>query len=291
MRYKAIRLFSLLALAAASAAVAPGCVNSAMAGKGLVVEQAAAIESDPVAPFTGFKELARPTVFPEPAVEVRVPVLMYHHVGALPADADSLRSGLTISEDTFRAQMDHLSRTGHNPVSQTQLYRALYKGEPLPPRPVLLTFDDGYADSYESVLPVLEEHSFPATFYVITGEVGVSGYMNWQQVIELDWKGMDIGSHTVSHRDLTVVSPEEAERQLGESAAVLAEKLGHPVYWLCYPSGSFNPGVENAVWKGGYLLAVTTSPGEVHSSERPLELKRYRIGPGTTMEEFADLVD
>lgn len=238
--------------------------------------------------------LPQPLFFPglpNQAVEVRLPVLMYHHVGEPAADASDLTRRLTVSTAQFEEQMSYLQQAGYKTVSQDQLYRAMYYGEPLPAKPVMLTLDDGFLDNYEVAAPILGKYGHRATFFIITDKVGVLGYMNWDQVVDLERMGMDIGSHTVSHPDLTILGAAGLERELIGSAVVINEKLGHPVYWLCYPSGAFNKGVWEHTWSAGYLSAFTTMPGEIHHTSYSLVQPRWRVGPGTGIEQFIRLVD
>lgn len=227
---------------------------------------------------------------PGPSVEVSLPVLMYHHVREADAGDTKLTRGLTVAPAAFETQMIYLQQQGYQTVSMRQLFNALYLGEPLPPKPVLLTFDDGYSDNYEVAAPILEKYGFSGTFYIITGMVGNAGYMTWDQVKGLEDMGMEIGGHTATHPDLTQMEGVDLQGQLAGSAAAAAQQLGHPVYWLCYPSGAYDGDVVGHALAAGYLLAVTTDPGETCSSSQPLMLPRWRISPGTTLEEFAYLV-
>lgn len=266
-----------------------GCGRSAEGGQppatGAVVHQEASAEQ--AAPVFG--ELSFPAGNTTP-VAVKVPVLMYHHVGDPPAGADELRRGLTVGGADFAAQMDYLKQAGYQPVSMRQLFEALYYGGQLPEKPVLLTLDDGYLDNYTVAAPILGEHGFTATFYIITGMVGQPEYMNWEQVVELERRGMEIGSHTVSHPDLSSLAAANLATEVGGSAAALAGALGHPVYWFCYPAGRYDDGVIEELRQAGYLLATTTEPGETHQSDAPFMLPRYRVRPDTGVEGVAELV-
>ncbi len=135
---------------------------------------------------TAFVPLAFPASLPSPAQVVKLPILMFHHTGEPPAGADELRQGLTVSTADLEAQMAYLKQAGYQPVSETQLFKALYGGAPLPPNPVMLTFDDGYVDNYQVVVPILEKYDFPATFYIVTDLVGTPEYMSWDQIVELN---------------------------------------------------------------------------------------------------------
>jgi peptidoglycan/xylan/chitin deacetylase (PgdA/CDA1 family) len=281
-------------LLAGSALAAPGCSPGDQAAGQPFTNEVGALtqkaQSGDGGETPAFNELRLPDPLPSPALAARVPVLMYHHVGETPPGADDIRAGLTVSEDKFREQMDYLASNGYHPVSEADLFKALFYGDELPPHAVMLTFDDGYEDNYRVAAPVLESHGFPATFFIITGSVGGGERMDWDQIRELDRKGMDIGSHTVSHPDLSIISLADAKEELQQSQKDIAEKLGHPVYWLSYPAGAYDPDVLALARESGYLLAVTTDPGEHHSSDAPLEIQRYRIRSDTGIGEFAELV-
>lgn len=252
-----------------------------------------AIESKP-AKATWGEQAFRTFTFPgtpTPAGELKLPILMYHHIkDAAPVDSQ-LTQGLSVSPAAFETQMIHLQQQGYQTVSMGQLFAAIYLGEPLPARPVLLTFDDGYADSYTQAAPILEKYGFSGTFFIITSMVGNEGYATWDQVLELEGRGMEIGSHTAAHPDLTTMEGADLERELAGSAATLNERLGHPVYWLCYPAGAFDRGAIEHAWAAGYLAAVTTMPGNIVNSSHSMTLTRWRVGPGTTLEQFARLVE
>jgi len=284
-------MFAMLAVAAA---LAYGVNHSSAAADRLSFQAGAGIPRvQQIAAAWGrgeFVELAAPEAAVPPA-QVDLPILMYHHVrGAGPGDSELTR-GLTVDPAAFETQLAYLQQQGYRTVSMRQLYTALYQGEPLPERSVLLTFDDGYADSYAVAAPLLEKYGFSGTFFIVTGLVGSEGYMNWDQVVELERMGMEIGSHTASHPDLTVLDGGGLEAELAGSAAALSERLAHPVYWLCYPAGAYNEEVLGRCLPAGYLLSVTTEPGQTHSSGDPYRLPRWRVGPGTTLEQFAFLVE
>ncbi|MFA5801706.1 MAG: polysaccharide deacetylase family protein [Thermoleophilia bacterium] len=237
-----------------------------------------------------FEPLSFPVQAPSPAREVKLPVLMFHHVGDPPADADEIRRGLTVSASDFEAMMGFLKKSGYSPVSEKQLFRALFSGEPLPTNPVMLTLDDGYLDNYTVAAPILEKYDFPATFYIVSEMVGTPEYMTWEQVAGLDSKGMDIGSHTCTHADLTTLAGADLNRELKDSAAAIESHLGHPVYWFCYPAGKYDADVTRAAQGAGYLLATTTKTGEIQASSGPYELLRYRVRSDTGVEGFGELV-
>ena len=287
----ALALCALILLA--SATFAAGCGEQS---SGSTYTDASPLDGAPATVATTattvskpFVTLAWPPAPPRPARVLRVPIMMYHHVGNPPPGADRIRRGLTLSAANLDAQMTWLRQAGIHPISETQLFQALFYGTPLPAHPVLLTFDDGYTDNYTVALPILQRFGFTATFFIISGKVGKPDYMSWDQIVSLDRQGMDIGSHTVDHRDLAILSEAALQGELASSAAAIAGHLGHPVYWFCYPSGDLNPRVVEDVRAAGYLLATTEKVGDQQSSDAPLTLFRYRMSNATSLQLFKAL--
>ena len=222
-----------------------------------------------------------------------VPILMYHRIGRLPTVADPY-TNLTVRPRVFREQMEWLARHGFHAITEQKLFDALEWGRPaLPPRPVLITFDDGYRDVLWNAAPVLHRLHMPATAFVITDRVGRPGpsFLNWTQLRDLEREGFAIGSHTVHHLDLTRLSSAEASRELSESRETLQKRLGVPAYWFSYPAGAEDPRVVHLVRKDGYLLAVTTQPGFGQSARKPFLLHRDEIRRGEGVASFAALLD
>src|SRR5690606_1856222 len=132
---------------------------------------------------------------------IHVPILMYHYVSPLPPDADDIRRDLTVLPDVFERQLVYLANEGYQTISLYQLYDALMNGAPLPPKPIILTFDDGYIDHYQYVFPALQRHGMTGTFFVITGRTDSNdpAYMSWAQINEMARAGMSMEPHTKYH--------------------------------------------------------------------------------------------
>ena len=223
---------------------------------------------------------------PGPSV-IRVPVLMYHYIRVNPVPYDRLGFNLSVTPADFAVQMDWLARNGFHPITFTELHGYLNGQRGLPSRPVILTFDDGYADFYTTALPILRAHDFSAVAYVVSGFVGRPGYMTAAQVIEADRSGIEIGAHTVDHADLVRQSPDGLHYQLTASKAALEQLLGHPVLSLCYPSGKFNPTVAAAAENAGYRDATTTRWGSVRNLPSRFIWDRLRVNGGERLDQFA----
>jgi peptidoglycan/xylan/chitin deacetylase (PgdA/CDA1 family) len=228
-----------------------------------------------------------------PARTLRVPILMYHRVGGVPAHAAGpFIRGLTVPPRVFAAEMEWLARNGFHAISQVQLLEALERGARLPPKPVMITFDDGYRDVLYNAAPLLRRLHMAATAYVITSRVGGPdpSFLDWGELRTLERDGFTIGSHSEHHLDLTALPPAQAWRELAGSRALLERRLGQPVLWFAYPAGSEDARVVALTRRAGYLLAVTTQPGELQSARRPLLLHRDEIRGDLRVASFAALL-
>jgi peptidoglycan/xylan/chitin deacetylase (PgdA/CDA1 family) len=209
---------------------------------------------------------------------VQVPILTWHRVAVFAREYTKSIPDETVEPSTFAEEIDTLASHGYHPISQLQLFDALFHGAPLPSKPVLLTVDDGYVDDVKTILPILQTHHFVATFYIITGRFQEPGFLNATEVRRLDAAGMDVGAHTRTHVPLAAIPTSELTEQIKGSREDLEHVLGHPVQWFAYPFGSFNASVVAAVHRAGFVLAVTTAGGTRESSQTPLTMPRIHVG-------------
>lgn len=223
---------------------------------------------------------------------MRVPILMYHLVGPLDAGAPAITTALTVSAKSFRDEMDWIVAHGFHAISQVQLFDALEHAAPLPAKPVMITFDDGYRDVLWHAAPLLAHLHMPATAYVITDRISGPdvSFLTWPELLELERLGIEIGSHTVHHVELPGLSPTAALAELEQSRQTLERHLGHPVQWFAYPAGAVDAAVLPLVREAGYVLAVTTQPGTSQNARQPLQLHRYEILRTTTLTNLATIL-
>ncbi|MBP8972346.1 MAG: polysaccharide deacetylase family protein [Anaerolineae bacterium] len=224
---------------------------------------------------------------------IRVPVLMYHYISTPPPGADKYRLDLSVTPAQFAAQLAWLRANGYTTVTLGNLYDALTAGAPLPPRPVILTFDDGYADAYAQAFPLLREAGMVGTFFVVTEwlDNGQAGYLTWGQAREMAAAGMAIESHSRSHPDLTNDCDYDCRvYQVLGSVETIAAEIGVRPRFFCYPGGRYDAGLFAVLEAAGIVAAVTTHGGTLHVSERLLELPRVRVRGTTTLREFAWMV-
>jgi peptidoglycan/xylan/chitin deacetylase (PgdA/CDA1 family) len=220
---------------------------------------------------------------------VRLPILMYHRIDTIKSTLPEVTQRLTVDPSTFRRQMEALKRGGFHAVTQRQAYDAIEEGRPLPPRPVLISFDDGYRDVLGKAAPILHRLHMPATAYVISGRVSGPdpSFLTWGGLARLRRAGFDIGSHTVTHRDLTAMTASELRSELVDSRRTLERRLHMRVQWFAYPFGRYDAQVVAAAEAAGYVLAVTTDGGDLQDGSHPLELRRYEVQEGTDVSALA----
>jgi len=224
---------------------------------------------------------------------LRVPILMYHHVSAVPPNADIYRRDLSVSPEQFEAQLRYLRARGYHTVSLRDLLYALNRGWPLPPHPIVLTFDDGYSANYEKAFPLLKEYGFTATFFVLTSfaDENRPGYLTWAEIARMSQAGMEIGSHSKDHPDLQHRGRDFLVWQILGSKQSIEAHTRQTVYAFSYPSGRYDAGVEEILKEAGYLLAVTTGQGTVQRSDRLLRLSRVRVRGSYTVNKLAEMID
>ncbi len=227
----------------------------------------------------------------------RLSILMYHQVGRFKA----MRAHRANYCDAgrFARQMALLAHGGFNVVPLDQALAGLRGQQPLPPRAVLLTFDDAYAGFIEHALPVLAVHRFPAVVYAISGWLGQR--MRWAehspgraeptlmsaaQLRGLKDVGISVGSHGVSHRKLAELTPAEQAQELQQSRAALEDVLGQPVQDLCYPFGSFTQETLDLAAEAGYCSAMTCLRGVATGLDHPLVLPRKAVSFGDNLLGF-----
>lgn len=281
--YRRRRLTALAVLLAAAAAVALVVVGALAAG-GPGGEEAAQAEAPPATDGAATPTRPRRQSGPardmgEPGPPRPVPILMYHVVNDPPADAPY--PDLYVPRAEFADQMRTLARAGFTAVTMAELWAAWHAGGPLPRRPVVVTFDDGYRSHVTNALPVLRRLGWPGVLFLEVRNIGVEHGLTDAQVRQLLAAGWELGSHTIDHPDLTTVDAATLAREVGASRRQLARRFGVDVDFFCYPAGRYDETVIAAVERAGYHAATTTNPGLAQPEEAGrFELDRVRVGAG-----------
>ncbi|MGW8633188.1 polysaccharide deacetylase family protein [Streptomyces sp. NPDC055793] len=228
--------------------------------------------------------------------DARVPVLMYHAVAAEPNDATR---ALSVTPEAFAAQMAAIADRGLTPIGTAELAAAWRSGRPLPRRPVLITFDDGYEGVHRHALPALAKHGFPATLFVSTGWLrgpydtggALDTMLDWDQVRELAAAGVEIGGHSHTHPQLDRLGEERLRFELIHCKEIVADQLGTVPASFAYPYGYSDRRVRRAVRETGYAQALAVGNGLARHAQGPYALRRVTVRRRTGLDEFARLVE
>ncbi|MGP2437442.1 polysaccharide deacetylase family protein [Streptomyces sp. JW3] len=226
----------------------------------------------------------------------RVPILMYHAVAAEPNDATR---ALSVSPAAFAEQMAVVADLGRTPVTTAELAAAWRTGRPLPARPLLITFDDGYAGVHRHALPVLAGHGFPATLFVSTGWLrgpydtggAPDTMLDWGQVRELVAAGVEIGGHSHTHPQLDQVHTGDLRHELIHCKEIITDQLGAAPVSFAYPYGYSDRRVRTAVRETGYAQALAVGNALARRAQGPYALRRVTVRRTTGAAEFARLVE
>jgi peptidoglycan/xylan/chitin deacetylase (PgdA/CDA1 family) len=191
-----------------------------------------------------------------------VPILAYHSI-------DDEASPISLRPEVFAWQMRWLHDHGYQVVGIAKILGHLRGGQPLPPKAVALTFDDGFESVYRVALPILVQHGFPATVFVVPAHCGGTNdwpgqpagiprlpLTTWVQIRELDRMGIEIGAHGLNHRRLDELPAEEGTREILDSKACIEDRLGHVIRYFAYPYGRYNH-TAKAVARRTFEAAVT----------------------------------
>jgi peptidoglycan/xylan/chitin deacetylase (PgdA/CDA1 family) len=190
---------------------------------------------------------------------VRVPILVYHHIEGHRSGETALARELDVSSAVFAAQMRYLVDQGFHVIGLDALVDALQRGTPVADHSVVITFDDGWMTQYLYALPILKQLGLTATFFVITAQAGVDpGYMNWQQLKELQSAGMTIEAHSRTHPKLTEPSVSLTSEVAG-SRQDIQQHLGTTSDVFAYPYGEYDAQTVAAVRAAGFRAARALS--------------------------------
>ncbi|WP_253957550.1 polysaccharide deacetylase family protein [Paenibacillus oleatilyticus] len=219
------------------------------------------------------------------ASSIRIPVLNYHSITVDPGNR------ATIAPDKFEEQMRYLADEGYTTLTLQQFTDILGGKEKPPEKPILLTFDDGYADNYEHAYPLLKKLKFNATLFMVPGFVGDGYYLDWEQVKAMKEAGWDIQPHSMSHPNLPKLSVKKQTYEITESRRLIEEQLGTTADIFCYPYGESNRTTLNLLKENKFRYAFTIDQGWASSDQDPLKLKRLFVNGEASMKAWKRLLE
>ena len=202
-----------------------------------------------------------------------IPILMYHVVAAPHAGTPNL--GLWVRPATFAAEMAALRHAGYWAITLRRAWLAWTRGDPLPRKPVVVSFDDGYLGDSTHARPVLRRLGWPGVLNLALRNVS-PGNLRAGEVRALIASGWEIDSHTIDHPDMTRIPETRVRWELVQSRAEIKHRFGVTAHFFCYPAGRYDPRVEAAVRAAGYDAATTENEGYATAAD-PFALPRVRV--------------
>ena len=189
---------------------------------------------------------------------IQVPIFMYHHISVSPIGSDYY-----VPPDKFADEMKLLHNWGYTTITTTMLVQAITQGASLPPHPIILTFDDSWGSQYTNAFPIMKQYGFTGVLYTVVGYMNkTSGlptdpnYLTTDQLKEMAAAGWEIGSHTETHQNVTVMTDDQLHYEILQSRKDLEQQLGVPILTFAYPFGGANSAVTDYVHFAGYIAAM-----------------------------------
>ena len=226
-----------------------------------------------------------------------IPILMYHHIGGLPPEADAVRADLTVSAQNFELQVAWLKSQGYQSISLSGLSDLIKNKEKIPEKTIIFTFDDGYAETLQNAPEILKNYGFTGSFAIITQfpgiDYGTNQYATWQQIKQAKAMGMEIVSHTQDHFDGTDKKYDEAFilRNLSDSKKDIKNNLGIDTNILVYPFGHYDKRYIQLARQAGFEMGITTQEGSASASSSLMEITRLRVHGQESLEIFQKLFE
>jgi peptidoglycan/xylan/chitin deacetylase (PgdA/CDA1 family) len=188
---------------------------------------------------------------------VIVPILLYHWIAVSPSDGPNYTSPYYVKPEVFDAEMKLLHDWGYTTITIDMLLKAIAEGAELPPRPMLITFDDGHLNNYTTAFPIMQKYGFTGILYIVGNYIGVDDYLNAEQIKEMSAAGWEIGSHTMNHLDLTALEPQRQRAEIVDSKDFLERTLDVPIRTIAYPFGISNSAVIDYAHFAGYTAGMS----------------------------------
>ena len=229
----------------------------------------------------------------------KIPILMYHSIAE---DASAEFRPFTVSPSLFAEHMAYLHHFGYTPLTVTQFVTRRTQIGTLPARPVVITFDDGFADFFTSALPILQKYSFGATMYIPTAYIGGKSLwmeqhgegsrplLSWQQIQEMNASGIECGAHSHTHLQLDLLSRLRVNEEITLSKRILEDSLGQPVTSFAYPHGYYRAETQRLLRRAGYTSACTVKYAMATENTDTFALTRQLVEPTTDIQAFATLL-
>jgi peptidoglycan/xylan/chitin deacetylase (PgdA/CDA1 family) len=222
---------------------------------------------------------------------MRIVALTFHDLIASAQTASPGDEFYNLTAEEMETLLSQLRKGGYKTV-HSKAFRAWQQGEgSLPERTVVFTFDDGYTSHLDIAASLLKRHRFTGTFFITTDFVGQPGYLTWDQIRQLVFLGMEIGSHGKTHTLLTKLSREALHEELAGSKQLLEAQVGVPVEAFAAPGGFWNGQVARAVQAAGYQAMWVSDIGTNGRDTNPYALRRVVVRRPFSLERVVSMVE
>jgi peptidoglycan/xylan/chitin deacetylase (PgdA/CDA1 family) len=236
--------------------------------------------------------------------KITVPILMYHSISN---EATKRFRPFVVPPALFARHMYYLYKYLYTPISVTQLAKLLFAGRAgsivLPERPVVITFDDGFADFFSEALPILARYEFTATLYIATAFINRTSrwlrregeterpMLTWNQIAIVSAQGIEIGAHSHHHFQLDTLPQALAREEIVQSKRILEDHLGRAIESFAYPFGYSSPIVRQLVRQAGFTSACAVKHRLSSELSDPFALARLMIDADTGLKAFGTLLN
>ena len=221
-----------------------------------------------------------------------IPVLLYHHVAELSSVSTSM-SELTVTPTEFDRQLTALQTSGFRTIPLA-LFISYMKGNAvtLPAKPIVLTFDDGYADNYNNAFPLLKKHGFTATLFMVGINFDRQNRLSSAQIREMNANGCEVGAHSMTHPNLTALSAQQLQTEINGSKSKATRQSQSDIIAFAYPGGQYSLAAMEKVETAGYEAAFTILTG-LNNPQRDNRylLRRIPIFQSTDFDHLLTLLN
>src|SRR5258706_10070049 len=213
---------------------------------------------------------------------VAVPIILFHHVSVSP-----INSQYYVRPEKFDEELKLLRDWQYTTITIEMLLKAINEGANLPPRPIIISFDDGNLDNYTNAFPIMQKYGFTGVLYIVGNYMGADNYLTADEIKEMAAAGWEVGSHTMSHADLTLLDPQVQRYEIVDSKEFLEKKLGVPIKTIAYPFGTSNSAVIDYADFAGYIAGMSLGFTDDQGTSNLFTLQRRDIKGTYTVKQFA----
>ena len=220
--------------------------------------------------------------------EIHIPILTYHNFTT--GEGDSYKINIT----NFEKQMEFLSLNSYSVISLSELLAGLRAGQ-LPPKPIVITIDDGFKSTYTLAYPVLKKYNFPATLFLYTDFIEKNSHsLTWEEIREMTRNNIEIGSHTLSHCNLLKYKENESydsyisriKKEVFLSKEILESKIGSKIKFFAYPYGAYSSIIKDLAIQADYEAIVNANSMNNTLNAHPFSLNRQIIFGQSSLNSF-----